>query len=59
MLVKLQNAIEQVDDKNGLAGKNALKSFVNEVKDDINKGILTPALGQLLIDMADEVIALF
>jgi hypothetical protein len=59
LLVKLQHTAQDLDSGQVTAGVNDLQAFVNEVNDFVSEGLLTGAKGQLLIDEANAVIALF
>ncbi|MBW3540365.1 MAG: hypothetical protein KY476_08850 [Planctomycetes bacterium] len=56
LLVKVQAAIQQLDNDNEAPAINQLQAFINQVNDFIGSGILTAAQGQPLIDAAQAVI---
>jgi uncharacterized delta-60 repeat protein len=59
LLIKLQHAIQHLDDGATATAVNDLQAFVNEVNDFVTQNVLTSALGQPLIDEADALIVLF
>jgi len=56
LIVKLEGAIEKVDGGQAHVSINRLQAFVNQVYDFVDDGILSPALGQYLIDQANSII---
>lgn len=57
LIVKLQGAIQQLDQGNVGAAINQLRAFINEVNALVKAKKLSSADGQALIDAADEIIA--
>lgn len=58
LTVKLENAKNRFDAGQVTAALNLLNAFINQVSDFTQNGLLTPAQGQLLIDQANNLIAL-
>ena len=55
-LTAILQAAEKNIDKNPFAEPGELKSFIIDVKDKIDRGVLSPTNGQALIDSANDVI---
>ncbi len=57
LIVKLEGAIQQLDNGNVGQAVNKLEAFINQVEAFIQSGTLTPVTGQALIDEANRIIA--
>jgi hypothetical protein len=56
LLVKLNQATQQLDQGKTNVAINLLRAFISQVNDFIGEGILTAEEGQALIDAANEII---
>jgi hypothetical protein len=54
--IKLNNAIDSLDQENITTGVNKIQSFINQVNAFVNSGKLTPADGDALIDAGNAAI---
>ena len=52
LIVKLENAIKNLDKGKAKTALNNLNAFMNEVQSLVDEGVLTPEEGQSLIDAA-------
>ncbi|HJQ26738.1 MAG TPA: FG-GAP-like repeat-containing protein [Blastocatellia bacterium] len=57
LIVKVQGAIQKMDQGNNNAARNQLQAFINDVNAMMSSGKLTAAQGQPLIDAANNLIA--
>jgi hypothetical protein len=57
LLSKLDTAVKKMDQGKDTVAANLLHAFIDQVDDYIAAGILTPAVGQPLIDAANQVIS--
>jgi hypothetical protein len=56
LIVKMENAIKNLDKDKANTALNNLNAFMNQVQAYINGGVLTPEEGQSLIDAAEAII---
>lgn len=59
LLSKLASASASFDKGNLVAAQNTIRAFINQVEGFVSAGVLTAAEGQVLIDAANVILALF